>query len=262
MTSRLDYLWRTFATALSFVAFGLCGAAFSLIIFPLASLWPHRASRRRAVTTGIHLFFRTLVSALRHMGVMEYSVVDYAKLQTRGPAIVVANHPTYLDVVVMLALIPRACCVVKSSHWRNPCFWGIVRAAQYVSNADPEKFVAECKQHIAAGYTLIIFPEGSRSPAHNRLHAFSRGFAYVAMAARAQIVPVLMHCNPPAFTKHMRWYHVPSRAFRITAHVLDAVDIDLHVSRDAPAPLAARGLTNALQTHITQHLFNHGFFKT
>ena len=43
MTARLDYYWRLFATGMSFVAFGICGLGFSLIAFPLVSLWPHRA---------------------------------------------------------------------------------------------------------------------------------------------------------------------------------------------------------------------------
>jgi len=61
MSARLDYGWRLFATGMSFAVFGFCGLLFSLIVFPLAVLWPHRASRQRAVTTIIHWFFRALV---------------------------------------------------------------------------------------------------------------------------------------------------------------------------------------------------------
>jgi len=262
MAARLDYGWRLFATGMSFIVFGACGVLFSVVIFPLACLWPHRASRQRAVTTGIHGFFRVLVAVLRHMGVMKLDVSGAALLRSRLPAIVVANHPTYLDVMVLLALTPSACCVVKSAHWGNPCFWGIVRAARYVSNADTTRFVERCAQQIAAGYTMIIFPEGSRSPAPDRLHAFSRGFAYIALEAGAPIVPVLMHCDPPAFTKAMRWYHLPERAFRITVSVLDPVGVERLASRGTPQTLAARHVTGAIEAHMTQHLYEHGFLKT
>jgi 1-acyl-sn-glycerol-3-phosphate acyltransferase len=262
MTARLDYLWRLCATGLAFVVFGVCGLLFSVLVFPLAWLWPHRASRQRVVTDVIHWFFRALVGVLRYVGVMELDVSGSAALRTDGPAVVVANHPTYLDVMVLLSLTPRACCVVKNAHWGNPCFWGIVRSAEYVSNADPAELIEAGARQLAAGYTMIIFPEGTRSPAPNRLHAFSRGFAHMALKAGAPIVPVLMDCDPPAFTKQMRWYDVPARAFRIRVSVLEPLGVEQLAAHDTTPALAARNVTSAVEAHITQHLFDYGFFKT
>ena len=142
-----------------------------------------------------------------------------------------------------------------------------MRAAEYVSNVDPVELVEAGARQIAAGYTMIIFPEGTRSPGPNRLHAFSRGFAHIALKAGTPILPVLMDCDPPAFTKQMRWYHAPSRAFRIRVSVLDAVAADQLMAHDAshealsPA-LAARTLTSAVEAHINQRLFDYGFFET
>ncbi|MFT4064801.1 lysophospholipid acyltransferase family protein [Paraburkholderia sp.] len=262
MIARLDYLWRFCATAMAFVVFGVCGVLFSVLGFPLAWLWPHRASRQRAVTAVIHWFFRALVAALRTLGVMELEASGAQTLRAGRPAVVVANHPTYLDVMVLLSLMPRACCVVKSAHWRNPCFWGIVRAAEYVSNANAVELVDAGARQLAAGYTMIVFPEGTRSPAPNRLHAFSRGFAHMALKAGAPIVPVLMDCDPPAFTRQMRWYDVPARAFRMRVNVLAPLGVDgLAAAATTPA-IAARSVTDAVEAHITQHLFDYGFFKT
>ena len=262
MTARLDYLWRLCATGLAFVVFGVCGVLFSLIVFPLAWLWPHRASRQRAVTNVIHWFFRALVAVLQRVGVMELEVEGGAALRASRPAIIVANHPTYLDVMVLLSLTPHACCVVKNAHWSNPCFYGIVRAAEYVSNADPVELVEAGARQLAAGYTMIIFPEGTRSPAPNRLHAFSRGFAHMALKAGAPILPVLMDCDPPAFARQMRWYHVPARAFRMRVSVLEPIGVESLAAHDTPPAIAARNVTSAIEAHITQHLFDYGFFKT
>ena len=79
---------------------------------------------------------------------------------------------------------------------------------------------------------MIIFPEGTRSPAPNRLHAFSRGFAHMALKVGAPIVPVLMDCDPPAFTKQMRWYDVPARAFRMRVNVLEPLGVEQLADRD------------------------------
>jgi 1-acyl-sn-glycerol-3-phosphate acyltransferase len=130
-----------------------------------------------------------------------------------------------------------------------------------VSNADPVELVEAGARQLARGYTMIIFPEGTRSPARNRLHAFSRGFAHMALQSGAPILPVLMDCDPPAFTKNMRWHDVPERPFHMRVNVLDAVGADALANRDEPPALAARTVTNALQAHITEHLIDHGFFK-
>jgi 1-acyl-sn-glycerol-3-phosphate acyltransferase len=263
MKSRLDCHWRLVATALAFTTFGVCGLAFSLVLFPLAWLWPHRASKQCAVTGVIHAFFRALVAVLQWVGVMELDArgVEALRRSSHDPAIVVANHPTWLDVMVLLSLTPRACCVVKSVHWGNPFFWGVVRAAEYVSNGTPLELLEAGAQQLARGYTLIIFPEGTRSPGRNRLHTFSRGFAHVALRSGATILPVLMSCDPPAFTKGMRWYDVPDRAFCIRVKVLDPVVPAEFASREDPIALAARTMTREIEARITQHLYDYGFFK-
>jgi 1-acyl-sn-glycerol-3-phosphate acyltransferase len=152
--------------------------------------------------------------------------------------------------------------VVKSAHWGNPCFWGIVRAAGYVSNADPVELVEAGSRELEAGYSMIVFPEGTRSPARDRLHRFSRGFAHMALRNRTPIVPVLIDCDPPVFTKRLRWYHVPERPFHMRIAVLDAFVPDRWAQADVPPALAARAVTNGIETHIKQRLFAYGFFKT
>ena len=260
--ARRAFGWRLIATGRGMAAGVVGGFLFSVIVFPLAWLWPHRASRHRVVTAVIHGFFRALVAVLQFVGVMTLEVEGGAVLRTRHPAVVVANHPTWLDVMVLLSLTPHACCVVKNAHWRNPCFYGIVRAAEYVSNVDPVALVEAGSRQLEAGYTMIIFPEGTRSPAPNRLHAFSRGFAHMAIKAGTPILPVLMDCDPPVFTKQMRWYNVPVRAFRMRVSVLEPVGVEQLSAHESSPALAARSVTSAIEAHITQHLFDYGFFKT
>ena len=262
MAARVGKAWRLIATGAAFTFFGLCGISFSVLVFPFAWLWPHRASSQRVVVAIIHGFFRALVSLLQIIGVMRLDVRGLAALSARGPAIIVANHPTYLDVMVLLALVPRACCVVKNAHWGNPCFWGIVRAAQYVSNDNPSELIEAGARQLAAGYTMIVFPEGTRSPGGDSLHPFSRGFAHMALRAGVPIRPVLIDCDPPAFTKRMRWYHVPSRPFCMRIAALEPLALDGFLAHDTPQAAAARAVAQAVQAHITEHLFAYGFFKT
>jgi hypothetical protein len=59
----------------------------------------------------------------------------------------------------------------------------------------------------------------------------------------------------------MRWYNVPERAFRMRVNVLEPLGADALAAHDEPPALAARTVTSAIEAHITQHLFDYGFFK-
>jgi len=279
MPKPLNYGWRWFATGMSFLVFGITAALFSVLLFPVCCLWPFPSTRQRTVTTLIHWYFRSVVAVLQWVGVMSLEVSGRAALRSNQPGVVVANHPTYLDVIVLLALIPSACCVVKHVHWRNPCLWGIVRAAGYVSNADPVALVDQSVARIAAGYTMIIFPEGSRSPqlhelhlADHRafrpgacptLHPFCRGFAHIALKSMAPVVPVLIHCHPLAFTKRMRWYDVPVEPFCLRITVIDTVDSLPPSAQGEPSSIhTARTLTTFVETTIKRRLIEYGYFET
>jgi 1-acyl-sn-glycerol-3-phosphate acyltransferase len=260
--ARLEYGWRWLSTGACLAAFGISGLLFSLVLFPLGLLWPHKASRTRAVTRLIHLFFRFLIATLQCLGVMTLEVQGRALLAQKRPLVVIANHPTWLDVMVLLSLMPSACCVVKNAHWRNPCFWGIVRAAEYISNAEPTELIAAGVERLGAGYSLIIFPEGTRSKANGTLHPFSRGFAYLALTGSTAVQPVLLECTPLAFGKHQRWFHIPDRPFCMRVVVLDQICADDWVDAGMPGPIAARTLTQAMQLHISKQLSEYGFSQT
>jgi hypothetical protein len=60
----------------------------------------------------------------------------------------------------------------------------------------------------------------------------------------------------------MRWYHVPARPFRMRIAALAPLTLDRFVEPDAPHAAAARVVAQAVQAHITEHLFAYGFFKT
>ena len=249
--ARIDRAWRLIATGAAFTAFGVCGVLFSVFVFPFAWLWPHRASSQRVVTAIIHVFFRALLALLDTLGVMRLEVSGGEALAARGPAVVVANHPTYLDVVVLLALVPRACCVVKNAHWGNPCFWGIVRAARYISNADPSELVEAGARQLAAGYTIIVFPEGTRSRPGQPL-TMQRGAARIALAAGTEVLPVTITCEPRMLGKGEHWYRVPPRP----GHWRMVVGEPMHAADYAPAgvpePLAARRLTRHFVEYFTR----------
>src|SRR5581483_482220 len=160
--ARLDSAWRSGVIGACFVLFGIGGIVLSLFVFPLLRLMPGgRAPRERRARVLVRWSFLALLGLLQALRILRLEKRNLAALRNTGPALVLANHPCYLDIVVLIAHIPDAICVVKSALWRNPFLGGVVRAAGYIRNDKPETLVPSCAAGLARGLPLVIFPEGT-----------------------------------------------------------------------------------------------------
>lgn len=260
MKRQMDYSWRLLATSGSFAAFGLGALTLSMIVFPPLLLIPCRQRRARQARWLIHKTFGFFMWSAQALRLMRFHVENRAALERCGNVLVLANHPTLIDVVALISLMPAASCVVKQALWRNPFLGGVVKAADYISNATPDALIDDCTDDLATGHPLIIFPEGTRSEPGKPLR-FLRGASYIALHSRRPILPVLITCTPTTLTKREKWYQIPHRRFDLRVKILPQISIeqltDTDSTRDAPA-LAARRLTQALESHFTEQLKQYG----
>lgn len=251
MMARLNFAWRLLVTGAAFVVFGIGGLLLSVVAIPLLYALPGGpAVRIRRARTLISACFAGLVGALEQFGVMRLTVNHAERLASPGPALVLANHPTYLDVVVLIAHMKNANCVVKSALWHNPFFGGIVRAAGYVRNDDSSDLVDACVASFAGQSPLLIFPEGTRSIPGQPLH-FVRGAAHIALRSGSKLLPIVIRCDPPTLGKGQRWYRIPSRPFRITVDVHEPRLVSEWIAADAPPAVVARRLTETLEHYFS-----------
>lgn len=248
MAERLDMVWRVLATGLCFASFGLGSLVLGILVFPLVPLLVRDPERRALVAKEvIHHAFRFFVGLMRRMGVLSYEVSGLSRLRPGGQ-LILANHPTLIDVVFLMAFIERADCIVKGALARNPFTRGPVRAAGYVFNDSGTGLVEDCVRSVQAGNNLIIFPEGTRS-APDRGMRLHRGAARVALHGEVDIVPVRIHCSPATLAKGGKWYRVPARRVHFQIEVGDPIPVAPFMAQDDHRALAARRLT----AHLTDY---------
>ncbi len=160
---RFEYCWRLGATgvAFAFVFFG--GGALAVTLLPVLALLP--GDRHERVRWIIHTTFRFCLKALRLLGLVELQIEGTNHLDISVGRLIIANHPTLLDVMVLMALIPRVQCIVKHQLWKHRLLGPLMRQAGYISNdLAPEELVGNCRDALRAGNSLIIFPEGDPQP--------------------------------------------------------------------------------------------------
>lgn len=252
MKQRLNWLRRLIGTAVAFSVFGAGGIVFLLVLMPILFVLPGTALKReQRAKTAIHYGFRCFVELMRLLGLLTYNV-EQRDLLNRPGQLILANHPTLVDVVFLIGFIKSADCVVKSKLLHNPVMIGAIKGANYIANENSERVIEQAKDSMDRGNSLIVFPEGTRTTPGQPLE-MKRGAANIALRCGRPITPVVITCSPSTLTKDLKWYQIPSRPFHVELKLQPELSIAPFLNNEIPSR-AARQLTRFLEQYFTQEL--------
>ncbi len=137
--------------------------------------------------------FRGYVRWLTWLGQFEVKYEGLEKVGDVRGAIIAANHPGILDAVFLISRVPRAACIMRASLMRNWAFAGCAKLAEYVPNDRGADSIRQCREKLAAGENLLIFPEGTRTwPGARGVNRFKTGFALTSVLSGTPIHTVLI----------------------------------------------------------------------
>lgn len=246
---------RILATGLSFSVFMVGGLFLAAVPFQLMRLFPCRPARRERWILGlIRVSFRLFMGFMAFVGVMKFPRwTGRDRIRTDEARLYVINHPTLIDVVAVMSVLPNVNCIVKRALWDHFFLGGIVRAAGFIPNSTGPDLLEHCERSFAEGKSLIIFPEGTRSPAHG-LRRFTRGWAQVALRLDIPIHPIVVRCEPPTLMKHQPWYDVPARRFQLDIEFEPRLPLPEELEKITDVPAQVRQLTRYLEEHYRDRL--------
>ncbi len=129
-----------------------------------------------------------------------------SKLPWKGPAVIVANHLSMLDILVLYGLFRPFKWVSKAELFRVPVVGWNMWINDYVAirRGDREsvkQMMAHCRAHLARGTPILLFPEGTRA-LDGRLSRFKDGAFKLAFDAQVPVYPVVMTGTYEALPKH------------------------------------------------------------
>lgn len=262
------YVWRRGITILCFASYAILGLCLAVIALPVAyGNLPVSPSIQRLVRYGIHLLCRFLLWFLRVTGCARLCIRPnraWALEKKANGQVCCANHPTYLDVVVLLSLVPDALCVVKSAALKWPWSRSFVRLAGYISNAQPDLALQICITRLAEGETIILFPEGTRSPLH-ALNKFQRGLANLLLRTEACLTPILLACQPMTLGKQQAWHQVPDHPYTLYVNALPPMGSEGWLGElrrnKRPIQLRVRELNRSLENYFDEKLSEYGYLR-
>lgn len=119
--------------------------------------------------------------------------IDKHLIDFKKPSIIIANHQSHIDLAFLLMLHPKIVVFTNDWVWHSPYFRYIVRTCDFYNTAHGfENSLEKMKQLSAQGYSILIFPEGTRSTTGDILR-FHKGAFYLSEHLKLDIQPLLMH---------------------------------------------------------------------
>lgn len=161
----------------------------------------------------IHRGARLLFWTLQTIGLAQVKI-DLTGCPSK--AVIIANHPSMLDAMLMLSALPNAVCIMKRPLLRLPIIGGFARRAHYIPQAEPPELLKAAKEVLATGASIIVFPEGTRSRG-DEMGAFKRGAARLALEACSPIVPVSIVMSPVVLGPQWPFERPPKASIRYEA---------------------------------------------
>ena len=181
-------------------------APFGYVAFTVWHLFPSKNPNARArVLQGImRRAFRLMHDTLRVSGFLSFNPRRVEGSLPEGPAVLVANHPTLVDVTSIMAAFPNVTTVVKPNLYRRFWFQGLLRDARLFEGATSAdglaRMVDDAVERLQEGFRVLIFPEGTRSP-EGKLRPFGRAAFEIACRLNVPVVPIVIRCQPVWLSK-------------------------------------------------------------
>lgn len=134
------------------------------------------------------------------MGNVKKKIINPAKEDLKKPAIIICNHQSSLDIVPLIMLYPKILMLTNKKKWNAPIFGPVIRMADYFPTEEIEQNVDKIADRMKHGYSLVIFPEGTRSE-DGTIGRFHKGAFYLAEKLGADILPIIIHGTNHTLTK-------------------------------------------------------------
>lgn len=183
-------IWGLLRTSFCFGSFLLGCILLRLLTFVLYLVPVPKVRKRRLICSLIGKICDGILTVSKQIRVIRRN--PYGE-KFEKPAIVIANHQSFMDILVMLSLSPRIVMVTNKWVWRSPVFGGLIRYAGFIYTGDGvEVNVDHIRQRIDEGFSVVIFPEGTRTY-DGLLKRFHKGAFHLSETLNADIVPVVLY---------------------------------------------------------------------
>lgn len=197
-------IWRGLTTILRTIYSLLFFLVAVIIANPIAMLYSllvKDQEKRRRKLHQILCFFARLVTLWHGIPGVKFSVGNPHEEDFHKPAIIICNHQSHLDLMIMLMLTPKLICLTKDWVWNNPFYGYIIRNAEfYPVSEGTETLMPKLQSLVERGYSIAVYPEGTRSQ-NCSISRFHQGAFHLAQQLELDVLPLILYGAGKALPK-------------------------------------------------------------
>jgi 1-acyl-sn-glycerol-3-phosphate acyltransferase len=230
-----------------FLFFGI-----GLVVSPVCALLSRCLGSRIPASAGQRLIrdlFRFWLWFSTRIGVFDIQFPEAERLRNIRGTVIAPNHPSLIDAVILLSIVPSTVCIMRAKLIDSPFFGGAARLAGFVPNDQGPALIRQGMQKLHAGENLLIFPEGTRTVTE-AINPFKHGFALIAKKTGASIQTVFIEREGRYLSKGISLFSFARPPFLFRLHLGRLV----HAAPDE----SAQELSARLEMYFREHLENTG----
>ena len=216
---------RSFVVLFLFFFFGVGASVINFFIFPLASVLIKEEKCKAFYCNVIHKTWKFFNNLMQKTGSIKILIENPDKLQNISGKIIVANHPSFIDIVILIGLMPETICIAKKELKKNFFMGNIVKSLFLINDENQEIMIKESNELLNKGYNLIIFPTGTRTVEGEKLK-LHKGAAMLAIHTKTDIIPIHIHCDYKFLAKNLKIYDAGEKEVVFSISVKEKIKIE------------------------------------
>ncbi|MBP3490964.1 1-acyl-sn-glycerol-3-phosphate acyltransferase [bacterium] len=206
---------RSILAVFCFFIFGIGAVILNFLLFPFIK------NNKELCSDIIHNTWRFFVNLMMFLKLFRLDVKKLEKIENK---VIVSTHPSFIDIVILIALIPRSTCFVKKELAHNPILKNLVTSIFITNEVELDELKFESKKMLDRGFNVIIFPSGIR---HRRdeFPKIRKGASLVALNAGKNIVPIKVFSDRDFLFINQPFYAVSDRCVNFEIEQMREINI-------------------------------------
>ena len=243
------YPYFCISKIIAIICFGLGAVLLAIFVFPFIRLFTlHKKDFGIIARAYVSHTFRVFLGNLNICKTSLLIVDDKEAYRNIHGKIIIANHPSLLDFVYIMSLVPNSTCIVRGGLTHTPLRW-VIKQAYITNTTDFNDVLVECKKLTDKGCNVIVFPEGTRSPRVGR-NNYKKGAARIALYCNCDVLPLFIGGSDKyglgKFDPLWSYNHVEPYLYDIK--MLPVISIEQF--KGLSEPIAAKHLTEEMEKVI------------
>ena len=212
---------RGFLVCMVFAIFGIGSLLLSFLFLPIGGIFWRGEQKREKFSHIIHKLWHVYTQFFVVLGLIKVEKIGVKSVRGK---IIVATHPTFIDILILIGIYDNSLCIAKKELLNNIFLKNIIKNVYIPNNVELDEFKQICTEALNDGYNIIIFPTGTRTVEGEELK-IHKGSSAVQIASGADILPVKINCDYPFLQKGKPIYDASDRVITYTITQLEPIKL-------------------------------------